>query len=301
MNAQPLLVDSDAVSRRRQAPGRRHRVNGDRGGGSSDSTRQRILDYLAKQGGSVESADGRGLTRRMAQAVGYDDLSTLNAMLTRLEREGAIVREVRGRRTYRIAVAPGASERGGKRGPGDTLKSEAELEDELCHPRAQLRFCLLLLVGERPGHGYDLVDRLRPFGYEHDDPAQTYRALHWLEGAGLVSPVWETEGPGPARRVFSVTDAGRRMVESCKPRILQRVRSLEAHLDSEAGEPLEAMAEPQSRFEVLVEAKLAVDAADEAMARRKVEKALARRRPVDTGVRGTGQVWLYEATPEDEA
>ncbi len=300
MNAQPLLVDPDLRPKRRQAPGRRERVNGDGSGGPSDSSRQRILDYLAEQGGSVESADGRGLTRRMAHAVGYEDLSTLNAMLTRLEREGAIVRDVRGRRTYRIALAPGAPEPGGKRGTGDMLKSEAELEDELCHPRAQLRFCLLLLVAERPGHGYDLVERLRPFGYEHDDPAQTYRALHWLEGAGLVSPVWETEGPGPARRVFSVTDAGRRMVASCKPRILRRIRNLEAHLDSQAGGPVEA-AEPQSTFEVLVEAKLAVDAADEATARRKVEKALARRHPVDAGVRGTGQVWLYEAVPEDEA
>ncbi len=303
MNAQRLLVDDELVPKGVQARARRGRANGDESpSAQSESSRQRILDYLAGQGGSVESSDGRGLTRRMARAVGYEDLSTLNAMLHRLEREGAIVRDVRGRRTYRIALAPGASERGGKRGRAGSARQsdEAELEDELCHPRAQLRFCLLLLVAERPGHGYDLVERLRPFGYEHDDPAQTYRALHWLEGAGLVSPVWETTGPGPARRVFSVTAAGQRMVESCKSRLRQRIRNLEAHLDNEPGEPVEAPTEAQSPFEVLVEAKLSVDAADEAAARRKVERALGRRRAVDAGVRAT-EVWLYDAIQEAQA
>ena len=303
MNAQRLLVDHRLVPKQPRAPGRRQRVNGDESTrGQPESSRQRILDYLADQGGSVESSDGRGLTRRMARSVGYEDLSTLNAMLTRLEREGAIVRDVRGRRTYSIALGPAVSQGRRKRGRAGAAphSEEADVRDELCHPRGQLRFYLLMLVAERPGHGYDLVERLRPFGYEHDDPAQTYRALHWLEGAGLVSPVWETMGPGPARRVFSVTTAGRRMLESCTAKLRERIRNLEAHLDQQHGERSEAPAEPEGTFEVLVEAKLLVDAADEATARRKVEEAFARRRTVDAGVRATGNIWLYEATEEGE-
>ncbi|MDQ3679041.1 MAG: helix-turn-helix transcriptional regulator [Actinomycetota bacterium] len=239
----------------------------------------------------------------MAQAAGYQDLSTLNAMLTRLEREGAIVRDVRGRRTYRIALNPAGPRGAPKRSRtavGGSRSQDPDVEEELCHPRGQLRFYVLLLVYERPGHGYDLVDRLRPFGYERDDPAQTYRALHWLEDAGLVDPEWETMGPGPARRVFSVTKLGRRMVERCAESVRDRTATVQRYLDAVDGQRLEIVREPQRSFEVLVEAKLSVDAEDVASARRKVEEALADTRMVDSDVWSTGQVWLYEATQEGD-
>ncbi len=52
-------------------------------------------------------------------------------------------------------------------------------------------------------------------------------------------------------------------------------------------------------FEVLIEAKLSVQAFDRESARRKVERALAAGRTVDTDVTSSGQVWVYEndATP----
>lgn len=262
-----------------------------------------MLEFLAERGGSVESDEGRGITREMAEAVGYDDLSTLNAMLTRLEREGAIVREVRGRRTYRIALtadpAKGRARRS-RTAAGGAAAEGPDIEGELCHPRGQLRFYLLLLINERPGHGYDLVERLRPFGYLRDDPAQTYRALHWLEGAGLVEPEWETVGPGPARRVFSVTKLGRRVVERCAESLRQRTTIVRRYLDELPGQRLGVVSGDERSFEILVEAKLSVNAEDEASARRKVEAALGEPRLVDSDVRSTGQVWVYEATEEDE-
>ena len=48
-------------------------------------------------------------------------------------------------------------------------------------------------------------------------------------------------------------------------------------------------------FQVEIEAKLLVDAFDEASARKKVEKALGRARALDTDVRATGEVWTYDA------
>lgn len=71
----------------------------------SASSRDRILEHLASQGGSITSADGRGLTSELAKAAGYQDLGVLNGMLSRLEREGLIRRDVRGRRTFEIALA----------------------------------------------------------------------------------------------------------------------------------------------------------------------------------------------------
>src|SRR5438270_11820325 len=68
-------------------------------------SRQRIIDYLTSRGGNISSPDGRGLTAGLAKAAGYTDLGVLNAMLSRLEKEGVITRDVRGRRTFGIALA----------------------------------------------------------------------------------------------------------------------------------------------------------------------------------------------------
>ena len=48
-------------------------------------------------------------------------------------------------------------------------------------------------------------------------------------------------------------------------------------------------------FQVEIEAKLLVDAFDEASARKKAEKAFNRARPIDADVRATGDVWTYDA------
>src|SRR3954447_4701399 len=69
------------------------------------SSRQRILDHLSSQGGRITSPDGRGLTAELASAAGYRDLGVLNAMLSRLESEGVIRRDIRGRRTFSISLA----------------------------------------------------------------------------------------------------------------------------------------------------------------------------------------------------
>jgi hypothetical protein len=77
--------------------------------GSNGSRRERILKYLSSQGGRIDSADGRGLTSKMAARVGYDNIAALNAILARLERDGEIKRVVRGKRTYSIALRSPAS------------------------------------------------------------------------------------------------------------------------------------------------------------------------------------------------
>ena len=51
-------------------------------------------------------------------------------------------------------------------------------------------------------------------------------------------------------------------------------------------------------FQVEIEAKLLVDAFDEASARKKAEKAFYRARSLDADVRATGDVWTYDASLE---
>jgi hypothetical protein len=63
-----------------------------------------IRTYLAQHGGSVEDAGGRGLTDEMARAIGVDKPAALSAVLGQMEADGVITREMRGLRTYRIAL-----------------------------------------------------------------------------------------------------------------------------------------------------------------------------------------------------
>ena len=71
-----------------------------------------------------------------------------------------------------------------------------------------LRPCLLLLLREQPGHGYDLLDRLQSLGFDGDDPGGLYRALRALERDGLVRSGWEPSRSGPDRRIYELTRAG---------------------------------------------------------------------------------------------
>ena len=75
-------------------------------------------------------------------------------------------------------------------------------------PRNFLRPCILLLLREDPAHGYDLLERLRPFGFAESDPGGLYRALRKLEDEGLVRSAWEQSSSGPDRRRYELTRAG---------------------------------------------------------------------------------------------
>ncbi len=68
---------------------------------------------------------------------------------------------------------------------------------------------LLLQLARKPAHGYELMEAL---GEGEDgqapDPGTLYRTLRALEEDGLVRSTWDTEGAGPARRVYELTDQG---------------------------------------------------------------------------------------------
>ena len=68
---------------------------------------------------------------------------------------------------------------------------------------------LLLLLRERKAHGYDLLERLPVLtGEARVDVGNLYRVLRALEQQGLVSSEWDEGLPGPAKRIYELTDAG---------------------------------------------------------------------------------------------
>jgi PadR family transcriptional regulator PadR len=74
-------------------------------------------------------------------------------------------------------------------------------------PKGFLHPCLLLLLKEQPGYGYDLVARLAKLGID-DDSAAVYRALRALEQQQAVSSYWHRSATGPARHMYRLTPAG---------------------------------------------------------------------------------------------
>src|SRR5258707_11473150 len=67
---------------------------------------------------------------------------------------------------------------------------------------------VLLLLREWSSYGYELMERMASFGFAMMNPGTFYRALRQMEKAGMVNSAWDTSGGGPARRIYSITEAG---------------------------------------------------------------------------------------------
>jgi PadR family transcriptional regulator PadR len=73
---------------------------------------------------------------------------------------------------------------------------------------------LLLLLRERPAHGYDLLERLPELtGEQRVEMGNLYRLLRALEEEGLVSSEWDDDSPGPAKRRYSITEQGVQLLD----------------------------------------------------------------------------------------
>lgn len=73
---------------------------------------------------------------------------------------------------------------------------------------------LLLLLRERPAHGYELLERLPALtGDERVDMGNLYRVLRALEEEDIVSSQWRDDLPGPSKRMYALTPTGRRLLD----------------------------------------------------------------------------------------
>jgi len=110
--------------------------------------------------------------------------------------------------------------------------------------RHMLRPSLLLILHEGPLHGYELLERLKPFGLEDIDPSLIYRSLRDMEAEGLVRSKWEEENTqGPPRRVYTLADAGDqilrehiRELRTTRQHISRLLDAYENHMASQDGQ-----------------------------------------------------------------
>lgn len=155
----------------------------------------------------------------------------------------------------------------------------------LDRPSFALRTLILLMVAEDPSHGYGLLGRLEGLGYRRDNPGKVYRALAWLDRHGLVAPVWDTDsGTGPARRVYTITDAGQQLLDVHADALRQGGR--DSSVDPRATRFVTARlrARDQEAFEITTRSTLRVRARSEAAAVEKATRAVRGLRSPDVDV-----------------
>lgn len=74
-----------------------------------------------------------------------------------------------------------------------------------------LEVCLLVLLYDKLGYGYGLIEDLEDFGFSSQDlnVSTLYRTLRKMEKEDLVTSLWEESGLGPKKRVYKITQAGK--------------------------------------------------------------------------------------------
>jgi len=92
---------------------------------------------------------------------------------------------------------------------------------------------VLLLLAEEEAHGYELGVRLAALGFieNENDTALVYRALGTLSGEGYVKSREAPGEGGPPRKVYSLTNAGRELLEEWRCVIEERVELLSRFLE----------------------------------------------------------------------
>ncbi len=79
--------------------------------------------------------------------------------------------------------------------------------------RVPLPMLTLSVHGVAPRHGYGISQALVSAGLQPIKGAQLYPALVRLEDEGAIVAQWEQSGPGPARKVYELTDAGHKWLQ----------------------------------------------------------------------------------------
>src|SRR5829696_5745992 len=97
------------------------------------------------------------------------------------------------------------------------MAAEQKIE---ARPRNWLTPVALVLLKEERSYGYELMERLEEFGFEQISAGSLYRILRRMEQEGLCKSEWDTSEVGPARRMYSITEAGESYLaawaEACK-------------------------------------------------------------------------------------
>jgi poly-beta-hydroxybutyrate-responsive repressor len=117
------------------------------------------------------------------------------------------------------------------------MAKEKKREVEV-RPRNWLVPVILLSLREWNSYGYELMERTAAFGFEAMNPGTLYRTLRQMEKDGVVESEWETSRGGPARRVYSITDAGEAYLDFWAEALEQYRTNMDSFFRLYTGRPL---------------------------------------------------------------
>ncbi len=115
-------------------------------------------------------------------------------------------------------------------------KEDKKREVEV-RPRNWLVPVILLTLREWNSYGYELMERTAAFGFEAMNPGTLYRTLRQMEKEGVVESKWETSRGGPARRMYTITDAGEAYLDFWAEALEQYRRNMDAFFSLYTGRP----------------------------------------------------------------
>jgi PadR family transcriptional regulator, regulatory protein PadR len=100
-------------------------------------------------------------------------------------------------------------------------------------PKNWLVLVMLLTLRESDSYGYELRERAAEFGCEALNYGTYYRTLRQMEENGSVDSTWDVKSNGPARRMYSITEAGESYLAFLAEGLKQYQRNMDAffHLD----------------------------------------------------------------------
>ncbi|WP_034641776.1 helix-turn-helix transcriptional regulator [Desulfovibrio inopinatus] len=83
-------------------------------------------------------------------------------------------------------------------------------------PERYMQPSILMALLVKPTHGYDLIQEIPEYGFIRGDapPGMVYRHLRQMEEDGLVESEWTTDGSGPAKRIYRITEIGHDVLDS---------------------------------------------------------------------------------------
>ena len=104
-------------------------------------------------------------------------------------------------------------------------------------PRNWLVPVVLVMLREWNSYGYELMERATTFGFETMNPGTLYRTLRQMEKESVVKSEWETSRGGPARRMYSITDAGKAYLDFWAEALEQYQRNMDTFFRLYTGGP----------------------------------------------------------------
>lgn len=113
-------------------------------------------------------------------------------------------------------------------------------------PRNLLVPYVLMYLKNVSAHGYQILQTLTMLGFAAVDPATVYRTLRQMEREGLVGSSWETGGAGPARRAYTITSDGERILSQWADALGAYQRFLDRFFDLYAGRSAPPAAEDEA-------------------------------------------------------